>query len=194
MSTEIYTLLSQADKGLALASDLEYFQSHFVGKPMRNTWCPPGIEILNHRKPVRDFVSWMLTAPVVSKRAKECLEDFLTDTVEFLPLMKVKRVQLYAINVINVIDCLDVGRSEVHYDSATGKSIVNVHRFSFFMERIPPDARIFKVPEDTGSVFVFQNFIDKVIKHQLTGSLLQNPASNPFSVILDPGPDVIVPF
>ena len=193
MRMKIFELCTQADKGVVLRTGLDYFQTHFVGKPMSATWRSPRIEVSNRSKPVQDFVSWMLSAPVVSTRGKECLEALLDNAVEFLPLIEVKTVQLYAINVTNVVECLDIRHSDLLRDSTTGE-IINVRRFHFDLERIPPHTTIFKVPEDTGYVFVFQAFIDAVVKYKLTGTLLQSPASNPFSGLFPNSPDILIPY
>lgn len=190
---KIYRLLTDSDKGLVLRSDLEYFQTHFVGQPLATGWHPPPVEVLNKSKPVRDFVSWMLAAPVLSERAVTALRPLISPYVEVLPLIEVKRKQLYAINVLHLIDCLDLARSEVTWSSTDPERVLNVRRFVFDPARLPADPVIFKVPEDTGEVFVSQSFVEAVIQHRLTGCLLIKPEANPFCVVLPDSPDVFRP-
>jgi len=190
---KLYKLCTDADNGLVLNTEIEYFHTHFIGKPMQPNWQTPSIEILNKSKPVRDFVSWMRAAPVVSEKARTYLDRCIGNRVEFLPLIQIKRKQLYAVNVLNVLDCLDIVRSDVLFDPSEPGRIVDVIRFVFEPNKLPADPVIFKIPEDTGSVFVSQAMVDVIVACQLTGSLLLNPSANPFSVVLPRSPDVFKP-
>jgi hypothetical protein len=95
---------------------------------------------------------------------------------------------------LNVIDCLDIARSEVQFDRVEPGRIVDVIRFVFDPRKLPSDPVIFKVPEDTASVFVSETVMEHIVGHQLKGSLLVNPSANPFSWVLPQSPDVLKPF
>ena len=157
---------------------------------MLPNWRPPAIEVQSKSKPVRDFVAWAHCAPVVSEKARACLAPALGHLVEFLPLIQVKSKQLYAVNVLNVIDCLDIAHSRIMFDPAEPGRIVDVIRFVFEASRLRSDPVIFKVPEDTGCAFISQTVVDIIVANQLTGSLLLNPSANPFAVVLPQSPDV----
>jgi hypothetical protein len=188
----IFELRSE-DKDIVLRPcDLNYFKSHFNGVPMADGWVPPPVEIGCHSKPVRDFVGWMLTAPVVSERAKSVLERKLGPSVEWLPLLKLKKQSLYAVNVLRVIDCLDIERTNVGYASNNSHEIVWMSQFHFFADKIPGDTWIFKVPQ-WGSVFVTRSFVEELVHHELSGSLLLNPAANAFSPIVENSKDIWIP-
>lgn len=190
---KIYKLYTDADNGLVLRTDLEYFQTHFVGKPMRLSWEAPNLSILNKSKPLRDFTSWTLQALVISEKAKICLDPLIGRYVEFLPLVQIKTKQLYAINVLNILNCLNVERSSILHSPTNPDRIMSVHRFAFDEEKFLLDPIIFKVPEDLGCVFVSGTFVEAVIKNRLKGSLLLNPGANPFANILPNSPEVFKP-
>ncbi len=77
---------AQANYTLVLGTDIEYFQDHFLAKPLADQWKPPPMRIQNKSRPVRDFVSWMMSAPVISERARGALEHLF-----FLPLIELRR-------------------------------------------------------------------------------------------------------
>jgi len=64
----VWIFKAQANYTLVLGTDIEYFQDHFVAKPLADQWKPPPMRIQNKSRPVRDFVSWMMSAPVISEK------------------------------------------------------------------------------------------------------------------------------
>ena len=66
----VWIFKAQANYTLVLETDIEYFQDHFLAKPLADQWKPPPMRIQNKSRPVRDFVSWMMSAPVISERAR----------------------------------------------------------------------------------------------------------------------------
>jgi hypothetical protein len=189
---KLYELRYEANNGLVLLTDLDYFHTHFIGKTMLADWRPPKFQILGKSKPVRDFVSWMTCAPVVSEKAKNCLKDCLGDRVEFLPLIHIKNKQLFAINVLNFIDCLDVNQSDVAYSSEDPARIITVYRYVFDPSKIPADPVIFKVPQDGNHTFISRTVVDIIVANQLTGSVLVKPGAD-FLASVFGSPDVLRP-
>ena len=104
MPQNIWSLRS-ADKGnlSLIPHDLDYFQNHFVGKAMTEQWNPPPVKISGKSLRLRDFVSWMVQAPVISERAKVSLQPVLGEHVEFLPLLKLRGIPYYAVNVLELV-------------------------------------------------------------------------------------------
>jgi len=102
MSIMNYELVIRAKKRFNfIPKDLRYFDDHFVCRGMSETWeVPPAVE--NGKSyPVPDFVLWMLRAPLVSERAKDCLSGLCEADVEFLPFHKAKGKNIYAMNVLS---------------------------------------------------------------------------------------------
>lgn len=76
------------DKNVALIPDsLEFFFDRFTGRRMVESWSAPPVSISNKSKPLADFLSWMIQAPVVSERARLLLGVF-ADHLEFFPLLE----------------------------------------------------------------------------------------------------------
>jgi hypothetical protein len=90
-------------------SDLTYFHGRFDGAPMSQDWTPPAFDLLNRSKKVADFTSWQIgtKAFLVSERARAVLQSLCGDDLEFLPFAQIKRISLYAVNVLRTEDYLD---------------------------------------------------------------------------------------
>lgn len=155
---------------------IDYWQENFVGQVMPENWSPPPIIIGGKSKKLGDFVSWMLTAPVISERAKQILEPIFGDSVQFLRFHDINKRPYYAINVLRVEEnWLDEYASEGPREPKTGE-LIGV--FRYFFKNLPRDIPpIFKVqPND--SVFVNQAVAEAIVSNKLTGAALQNPAKS----------------
>jgi len=159
---QIYNFYSNGENALCLVDETKfgYFWNHFVGKPMARGWHPPKFSIVYPYRPVRDFVSW--SDPIVSERAKNCLEPVIGPFVEFLPFASIKGKSFYAVNVLEVIDCLNRRASE----PCVGKFVFNEKK----LRPVP----IFKVPKVT-HIFVSDVFAQIVVDHKLTGAGFDDP-------------------
>jgi hypothetical protein len=183
MSMKIWRLVPEGHKDVVLRTPLKYFQNHFVGRSMIVGWQAPEIDARAGRgKRIPDFVSWMLTAPVISPRARQVLEPLIAPHVEILPLLKLRGSDLWAVNVMTLVDCLDEDRSEVAYSPDDGR-IMNVVTFGF-KEHCVPDVPIFKLASYPADVFVTRSFVDQVLAAGLHGAAFGDPAVNPFPLIL----------
>lgn len=172
---KIYSFYPNGEHTLTLVNEsgFRYHQTHFVGKPMAHGWRPPKFSIMGASRPVRDFVSWSLSAPVVSGRAKDCLEAVIGPFVEFLPFATIKGKLLYAVNVIEVIDCLDRQASDLTYSPDEPGYVIGVGKYVFDKSKVRP-VPIFKVPE-TMDLFVSDVFAQTVVDHKLTGAGFDDP-------------------
>ena len=166
--------------------DLASFRKYFIGKRLPKNWKPPPVEILGKSYKPKDFVGWMLSAPVVSERAKDLLLPLVSDFAEFRFLLEFKRKRFFCMNVHFVADCLDSTASDILFSPHDSKRILNISTYSFRPEAIP-DAPIFKEDHDPSDVFVRQPFIDCVRNNQLIGAALLDPIVNPFCFILRGG-------
>lgn len=176
MQLKVYEFKPRANNVFSLQPiDLDHF-GEFIGKPMKNGWQPPEIRIMSKTRPLKDFVSLMLKSPVFSEKAKNALESLIGKYVEFLPLIELKNRLYYAVNVIYLADCLDHDKTVFTY--VQGK-IICIEDIQFIYEKIP-DVPIFKVPQDIGTVFVRQPFVDVVIQNQLTGAIFFDPNAKLF--------------
>src|SRR6266404_3381978 len=86
----VWKLTTDSNRDLNLRTEIDYFQTHFVGKSMRDDWQPPLLRISGKSKRLRDFVSWMSSAPVISANARQALEGLIAPYVEILPLIELR--------------------------------------------------------------------------------------------------------
>lgn len=108
----------------------------------------------------------------------------LHEHCEILPLTDLRGKPYFAVNVLTSIDCFDAENSDVTYSSEDPTRIIYFGNHHLHADRIPPDVPIFKVPEDAGSVFVTQPFVDVVISDRLRGAAFMDPHVNAFHKIM----------
>ena len=180
--TDVWLLGTTDNTSRVLRSNVDFFRNHFVGEHMINTWHPPEIRICNTSKKLKDFLSWMLCAPVVSEHAKDILKPLVQQYVEFLPLIKLGKVQYFAINVLCRLECLDVENSNI-VRSPTDNRIIDVFEYSF-LDVCFYDYPIFILKEFNSPVFVTRTFVDRVLEERLTGAQFLDPAANQYKKML----------
>jgi hypothetical protein len=156
-------------------SEFGYWWTHFSGKPMRQDWRPPKFSVHCQSRPIRDFVSWSLSAPLVTERARAGLEALIDPYVEFLPFATIKGQSLYAVNAIEVVDCVDKEASEITYAPDEPERAIAVSKFVFDEKKVRP-LPIFKVPE-TMHLFVSDAFAEAVVRNKLTGAGFDDPGN-----------------
>lgn len=179
----VWILRPDPNKDLSLQSDLEYFQDRFVGRPMQ-VFQAPEIRVLGKTKRLRDFVSWMLTAPVISEKAKIALNSLIHPYAQIFPLIDLRGKQYYTINVTALSDCLDVLRSEVLWSVDDPTRIRHIKRHFFTEEKIPIYP-IFKLTLHPTLVFVTRPFVDCVIENGLRGAAFADPSKNSLDAIME---------
>src|SRR5205823_590303 len=109
----LWIFSAEANHRLVIRTAIDYFQRHFIAQRMANGWKPPPIVIRGTSLPIRDFVSWMMSAPVISEKACRALAPLIREHCEILPLTKLRNKTYYAVNVLTTIDCLDVESSDI---------------------------------------------------------------------------------
>lgn len=177
---KVWKLGYDCNKDVNIRTAIDYFQKNFIAVPMADAWEPPAIRIEGKSKRLRDFVSWMNSAPVLSKKAVEVLEPLIGQHCEILPLIELRGKPFYALNVLTTIDCLDKAASDIFYASDDPSHILRIRSYKFNENKLPLNIPIFKIPDDVGCVFVTRSFIDVVIENGLRGSSFEDPAIDPF--------------
>ncbi len=160
-----------------MPGDLDYFQEHFVGEKLPDTWTFSNIEICKKSYPVRNFIGWMLQVPVVTEKTKDVLYPLISPYVQFLYMTTIKKKKLYAINVLQLENCLDLEKSDVIYSSDDPERIINVGKVVFNKSKIP-SFPIFKLNPYIGKIFVDENFVKLVIDNKLKGAHFVEPSDD----------------
>lgn len=152
-------ITSNNDKGHPITSVFE-------GDSKLQCWSPIQVETM-YKKQYHDFPNYVSGKPVVSKRVKEILEPFLIGKVEFLPLIH-ETLELYMINVLEIIDCVDWKRSDVMLTSKG--QFAGFNKLVFDFNRIPENTYMFKIKEMAGVwVFVTSAFKEIIERHKIKG-------------------------
>ncbi|WP_053600437.1 imm11 family protein [Bacillus sp. FJAT-18017] len=147
------------------------FSKNFRGKPMEDIWETPQVRIYKKGKK-SDFPSGLLSVPILSEKAVEVLSGLLTDKAELLPLMTTENEKYYAVNVLNVLDCIDGEQSEA--TRLPDNQILTYKKYAFLAE-IAEGQDIFKIVDHeekfliNSPVFVSDRFRDRVLQSGLKG-------------------------
>lgn len=182
MTKKIYRLVTDCNNDVVIRTHLEYFRDNFVGLTMSQEWVPPEVRIVGKTKRNRDFLSWMLSAPVISGKGRAALEPLIGAYAEFLPLIVLNGTQYFAINVTCLIDCLDFEKSDVIYAPYDNSHIMSVNRYTFIDSKVR-DTPIFKIKEWPFDVLVTESFVNQVQRFDLKGAEFVDPGTDPFEAL-----------
>ncbi|MSR64537.1 MAG: hypothetical protein EXS18_02010 [Verrucomicrobiae bacterium] len=139
--------------------------SYFVGRSEARQWRPRKVILTSGKSyPLRDQVGGSLGAPFVSERFRRVMESVCGKHAEFLPVLGPKKKQFFVFNVITIIDCLDLKRSQLGF----------LPKFVFDNTKVCP-VPVFKVPHDHTVIFVTEPFIAAAREHHLTGIDFEYP-------------------
>lgn len=180
MAVEIYTLGCDCNRDVVIRTSIDYFDKNFIAKKMLDGWISPAIRIHGKSKRLRDFISWMMPAPVISEKARQVLEPLIIEYCEILPLIELRGIQYYAINVLTLVDCLDHKGSNIIYANDDPLHILRISRYLFKENTSLLSIPIFKIPEDSACVFVTNKFVNAVIENELRGASFIDPSVDPF--------------
>lgn len=155
--------LAAIDEGIRSGHPID---SDFNGEKKEDIWSPVEVETL-YKKQYHNFPHYRIGKPVVSKKVKDILLPYVTNEIEFLPLLH-KDLELYMINVTNVLDCVDWKRSDVKWWK--DGSFFGFNKIVFDFDKIPENTYMFKFKElATVSVYVTDAFKELIENHKLKG-------------------------
>jgi hypothetical protein len=116
-----------------------------------------------------DFPSFYAVGVVFSERALQVLSPLIQNSVQVIPLQSVEE-HLYLIHVTEVVDCLDIERSEVDYILG-GEHISHIKHYEFKNLELLEEIGIFEIQDLRASTFVTDEFKKIVEEHDLKGLL-----------------------
>lgn len=154
------------DNKKAISKKHPYY-TRFDGSSKIDAW--DDCYVMNYRKgKYTDFPYFGVGLPVCSESTFNKIGDYIKEQVEILPL-KHEEMNFIALNVINIIDCVDKKRSEADILTSTG-DFLGYKKVVFTSEKIPVNTLIFKIP-DTGfsCTYVTDRFVELIKLHKLKG-------------------------
>ncbi|MBN2980382.1 MULTISPECIES: imm11 family protein [Cohnella] len=146
--------------------------SRFEGGSKLQSWSPILVETIveesyNSEESYNDFPKYITGKPVVSSRVKEVIKLFVQEEVEFLPLMH-EKLDLYMINVTNVLNCVNWERSDVKL--TTKGKFAGFNKLVFDFGKIPASTYMFKIKETVRiCVYVTEAFKNLIESQNLKG-------------------------
>lgn len=124
-------------------ADVDFIQS-FDGRTHKTTVFGKRVEFYK-KLPIGNIVGLASNIPIFDEKAWSVLEDLIKDEVELLRIELTGKIY-YAINVLNVLDCIDYDRSE-YKTFRDGKRIMAFTKYSFRQD-IVKGYNIFKITDE----------------------------------------------
>ena len=135
------------------------------GQSLQDGWSPLSVED-DLEGDAGNFPALTDPIPVLTENTWKILEPYLKNSVEALELVS-KNAKYYALNVLDIVDALDLNKSEISYRSSGRVS--SIQKFVFFPEKIASKL-MFKVPQTKGlDVYVSDEFKKIVEQEGLKG-------------------------
>ena len=152
--------------GLIYDSDAKV-TTRFIGESFGQKWRPLLVELIQHKgAELGNFLNLSPGILVCDQVALEIIEPLISASVEVLPL-QCESGSFWAINVTNIVDCLDRSSSEFEY-LASG-NLKRISRYVFKSNCVENEP-IFKIPERRGKeIFVLDDFKQLVESNGLKG-------------------------
>lgn len=154
------------------------FGHAFDGEPMAHTWKSIEMKLFDEgRKKLKtgDFPGHSI-APFFSQKAVEALNDILDPAGELLPTSCGDETY-YAYNVLNIVDAVDLDRSEVIY-TPNGR-VIRIEKYFFNADAIRGQF-IFKIPvwKHASTIYVTEAFKHRIKEAGLLGFDFKHPPQN----------------
>jgi len=128
-------------------------------------WEPVEFYSSHRKKSKSDYIHFLTGSPILSLKARNALEPYIANDVQFLPI--IHEQELYLVNVVNVLDCVDYSRSKIR--KGLQGVFVGFNSISF-NEDMVQDQLIFKIKEQVERhVYVTDAFKDIVQQSKLKG-------------------------
>ena len=154
---------------LHLEKDWEIPTYSFNGIPLIGQWNPLDVYIENPELLPSDFPSITGIPLIVTETSYSALFSVIGNHVEFLPLncTDCNLKELYAVNVLTMLDCLDHTQSKIVYFSDS--NVADVEQF-VFKHNCLGEIPIFKIPEHrVNRTFVNDAFKTLIEKNKFKG-------------------------
>lgn len=128
MNIYLYAPKSNDYDNLVLASSQDHEGlMQLLGQPMGPRWRAVKVKLRKEGRRA-DFPSFLPHVPAFSQQAMDVLQPHLGNAIEALPL-DCGRAKFYAINVLDVTDCLDERRSKIDRDPGGKVMFIDKHVF-----------------------------------------------------------------
>lgn len=145
--------------------DIDYIQT-FDGAEKIKDWSPMQVKRMYDRE-FSNSPGFSPHIPVFDEKAINVLADLLIGNAEILPL-DCEDGNFYAINVINVMNCIDYEKSK-YKTFRDGKRIMRFTKYVFDEKKIV-GVNLFKTKDEPlKRPFVSEEFRKRVVENQLTG-------------------------
>ena len=169
----IYQMGAEVDDypWLSIEGSILEFSKKFCKEPMKDNWVPVSLERIDDKScndiEIGNMSEFDSGIPVFDTKSKDVLEDILKNNVEFLRAINDEK-ELWFINVLTVLDCIDYEKSEYKRFSSSER-IMYFTKYAFEKAKIGNN-KIFKLKDEPGSYpFVTEDVKKAVEDNNLKG-------------------------
>ena len=168
---KIYQLWSDHTYRAFETAEKDGYQTyHFEGIPVENQTpleLYPSKHSSESKLPIGDVCPVEISAVVVNEKCFKVLCPYIKDCAQVFQT-KGNGQNLYVLNIIAVIDCLDRENAELKLFKSSGR-IMRIEKYVFYEDKIK-DAFIFKLPEELKSQpYVTEQFKQLIEKNDIRG-------------------------
>lgn len=118
-------------------------------------------------KPIGDIFSVEVSSFILNEKSYKILYPYIKNEAQIFKV-KCENDNLYVVNIINIIDCLDYDKSEINRFPSSGR-VMRVIKYVFKIEKLK-NATIFKLPEfPKGISYVTEEFKNVVEENNIKG-------------------------
>jgi hypothetical protein len=152
--------------------DEELFLPFALGEPIAAGWRAPQLisagpcRKRKNRGVTPDFPPMRGYLIVASSRALEVVLPLIAADVEVVPVIHPNGEVFHAINVLSVLACLDLAKSQTNADATGFITNIYVHHFK---EEVVDDHVLFKITQDPSYIYASPAFVQAVESRHLTG-------------------------
>lgn len=139
----------------------------FDGHSIKSEWSEVEVDIQENSAKLGDILGLGADFLVVNNRALKIILDIAKESVEVLPL-KCNRMDLYIINILDVVDCLNIQKSKFKLYKACDE-IQSIEEYELDKKKIG-DSVLFKIDKIiSGHMYATDYFKEMLEKENIQG-------------------------
>lgn len=153
----------------------------YEGVPVRS-WFPTDTVFQlddSHGIKLTDSVPNTLHLLIVSEKLKGVLKEKSGAEIEFLPVRvrnqrgRIVQEPYFIANVVGSVECVDRQRSKYWTSEIRPDQVFRFYRLALNAEKIPPNAKLFRLKEQTDLVIVREELVDDILRAGCDGMIFQ---------------------
>lgn len=166
--------------------DWEEYAENMICKPLPQSYIFPRIELEKSKKPVCDIYFIIGEIPLVSQKAKNALELLLENVADFIPYCEIKDTQYYLVHMRQPqVECVIKDQSTLRWQESVNNYMHDGKPFVIDKSKVPDNIHLFKEEIEDSPFLATQEFVEVVLKNEITGIGFFDPSLGHRCAIFD---------